>query len=564
MSMVSSGPYNLISGLEIFLLAPILYVLFREKIRKSNFITQKIPELESDAEKIIWGWIISMILILSIGILIVMEQTLILFCLFLGAADIISMRKMNSESSATTDDLDESNTIDEKEEEINDDASSSILENTVSANTNIEGNWTSTNYPIMNKLIADNPSSYNRIAGMVCASLILLISIFMMNLWTDVVNDAHKSYCGGSYVLQSQWDKNYCMDVEEKYEEGDLLFMFRELFYSPIINDDEARMDMPGYETWNNDGINPSQMTFWFIYGVGAIVLLVGYISAERRFYKHNMLINIRNKEKIAVLSKIAIDPNCVIDGRISFPEKIPHSYSNKDDFFSVIAAGIAAIGIIIMSLATIINTSVGLDYDSGEVDTRLTVILWQIIQLITFCAAYYMMCISVLSNHKDEADEGGEINDSAEEEITEEIENNLEDEGEEDVESFEHKGPISFEHVLKALGKELEKSRAESSALRFELDMTKDKVQTLEIELEEKNHETKDIQNLQTNMIKMSNEDSKKEKMGKSLSLMDSVLSGDVLFDSSKVDRQIINDPEAIAKAAINAYREGQQESRE
>ena len=35
----------------------------------------------------------------------------------------------------------------------------------------------------------------------------------------------------------------------------------------------------------------------------------------------------------------------------------------------------------------------------------------------------------------------------------------------------------------------------------------------------------------------------------------------GDNLFNGDKIDKQIINDPEAIARAAIEAYREGQRD---
>ena len=43
-----------------------------------------------------------------------------------------------------------------------------------------------------------------------------------------------------------------------------------------------------------------------------------------------------------------------------------------------------------------------------------------------------------------------------------------------------------------------------------------------------------------------------------KNLSLMDSVLVGDALFNGDKIDKQVVNDPKAIAKAAIEAYKAG------
>ncbi len=37
-----------------------------------------------------------------------------------------------------------------------------------------------------------------------------------------------------------------------------------------------------------------------------------------------------------------------------------------------------------------------------------------------------------------------------------------------------------------------------------------------------------------------------------------DSVLVGDALFNGDKIDKQVVNDPKAIAKAAIEAYKAG------
>jgi hypothetical protein len=73
-----------------------------------------------------------------------------------------------------------------------------------------------------------------------------------------------------------------------------------------------------------------------------------------------------------------------------------------------------------------------------------------------------------------------------------------------------------------------------------IELEEVKDKIKT---ELEEK-METEEVTD------------------GKGLSLQDSVMVGDNLFGSTKIDQQIVNDPEAIARAAIAAYRQGKEEN--
>ena len=119
---------------------------------------------------------------------------------------------------------------------------------------------------------------------------------------------------------------------------------------------------------------------------------------------------------------------------------------------------------------------------------------------------------------------------------------------------------PASADDVLKALAKEMEAAKAEAAFLRQELDETRDKVKGLEIELDEKKVELESIQEITKNMEKIVEDN--KSSGDKELSLQDSVMVGDNLFNGDKIDKQIINDPEAIARAAIEAYREGRKDS--
>ena len=104
-----------------------------------------------------------------------------------------------------------------------------------------------------------------------------------------------------------------------------------------------------------------------------------------------------------------------------------------------------------------------------------------------------------------------------------------------------------------------MEAAKAEAALLRQELDETRNKVKGLETELVEKTTELESIQEITKSMEKIVEEN--KDTGDKSLSLNDSVMVGDNLFNGDKIDKQIINDPEAIARAAIEAYREGQRE---
>ena len=52
------------------------------------------------------------------------------------------------------------------------------------------------------------------------------------------------------------------------------------------------------------------------------------------------------------------------------------------------------------------------------------------------------------------------------------------------------------------------------------------------------------------------------KDSETKSLSLTDSVMVGDSVMGGVKIDKQIKNDPEAIARAVISAYKMGASDS--
>ncbi|MEC7239452.1 MAG: hypothetical protein VXV81_04820, partial [Candidatus Thermoplasmatota archaeon] len=116
-----------------------------------------------------------------------------------------------------------------------------------------------------------------------------------------------------------------------------------------------------------------------------------------------------------------------------------------------------------------------------------------------------------------------------------------------------------SAKEVLAELANEMRATRVESEMLRVQLNETRIQVSSLESELERKAAELEAIQALTNDMeriIKQSEDSS-----SKNLSLMDSVLVGDPLFNGDKIDKQVVNDPKAIAKAAIEAYKAGRKD---
>ena len=123
---------------------------------------------------------------------------------------------------------------------------------------------------------------------------------------------------------------------------------------------------------------------------------------------------------------------------------------------------------------------------------------------------------------------------------------------------------PATFAAVLQAMDLQLKQAFQAAEYLKLELNETKEKVVTLEIEVQEKDSEIRQIKESKSHFDKMIQEssESKGEGEGKSLSLTDSVMVGDSTIGGVKIDKQINNDPEAIARAVIDAYRMGKSDS--
>jgi hypothetical protein len=115
------------------------------------------------------------------------------------------------------------------------------------------------------------------------------------------------------------------------------------------------------------------------------------------------------------------------------------------------------------------------------------------------------------------------------------------------------------LEDVIQSLEHQMIMARLEAETLSNELKETKVKVSEMETELEDKSGELDDMKSVLDNMQAIV--DKSDDADGKSLVMSDSVLVGDALFGSTKIDSQIVNDPAAIARAAIEAYREGRRD---
>ena len=118
---------------------------------------------------------------------------------------------------------------------------------------------------------------------------------------------------------------------------------------------------------------------------------------------------------------------------------------------------------------------------------------------------------------------------------------------------------PATFAEVLQAMDSELKKALQDAETLKVELTATKLKVVNLEVEVQEKNSEISQIKDSKSHFNDIIEDSSGDDK---SLSLTDSVMMGDSIMGGVKIDKQINNDPAAIARAVIDAYRMGKNDS--
>ena len=133
----------------------------------------------------------------------------------------------------------------------------------------------------------------------------------------------------------------------------------------------------------------------------------------------------------------------------------------------------------------------------------------------------------------------------------------------EEDSLDDERTEPVTFAEILDALDTQLKEAIEEAHDLREELEETKTKVITLEEEVQEKDLLIGEIEASKTTLAKEIDREEKEEMdhEGKKLSLTDSVMVGDSIMGGMKIDKQINNDPDAIARAVIAAYRAGRED---
>tara|TARA_B100000614_G_C14433417_1_gene447094 strand:- start:356 stop:853 length:498 start_codon:yes stop_codon:yes gene_type:complete len=117
---------------------------------------------------------------------------------------------------------------------------------------------------------------------------------------------------------------------------------------------------------------------------------------------------------------------------------------------------------------------------------------------------------------------------------------------------------PSTYNDIMAAMESNLQKAIEVAELLQEELTQTKSRVVELEVEVKKREVEIIEIQQYKIEMNNFIESKTKTDGNEKTLSLTDSVMVGDSIMGGVKIDKQINNDPEAIARAVIEAYRSG------
>ena len=120
---------------------------------------------------------------------------------------------------------------------------------------------------------------------------------------------------------------------------------------------------------------------------------------------------------------------------------------------------------------------------------------------------------------------------------------------------------PPPSSRFLDAVHRQVAEANARAAALEEELSETRRHVTRLEHDLVERRAEIVLLEAAQSRFEGDMERQASRED-GKGLSMQDSVVAGDAFVGSTVIDRQIVNDPEAIARAVLEAYRSGRSEA--
>ena len=291
-----------------------------------------------------------------------------------------------------------------------------------------------------------------------------------------------------------------------------------------------------------NHGNSPNGPWFWLYYLLGGVVVMSGFRLANKRRKQHLQDLHEVEEHLRPIIRQLANDPRGVIEGRITMPSPVTASKSSRKEdrrifvifFFSALISIITMMSIFDFFHQINSNFSMSIRHNNEALLLGL--------MALGFNISSHFSVKYLSATYPGETEHVAIPQTMTKQEILP-PENNVDK-------------PTSARDVLEELANEMRATRIESEMLRVQLNETREKVSNLESELEKKALELETIQALSVDMERIVKQS---ETPGdKNLSLMDSVLVGDALFNGDKIDKQVINDPKAIAKAAIEAYKAG------
>jgi len=377
------------------------------------------------------------------------------------------------------------------------------------------------------------------VVGKICAQMIvitiLMISVYILTEYSRDVKQYEDRKC------PINWGDNAGCSYEQ-YTSNDIGKKINGFLMTP-------QADL-GMEVGDNlpHGNTPDGPWYWLYYVTGSMVVISGIRLASKRRTVHQKSLRAAEYNMRPIVRKLALDPNGVVEGRISLPNPIQSSHTSKKEERRIMMIYFFTALIMITTVMAMYSYFDKLNSGIELLPKHDAQAFLLMSMALGFTFVGQISIKYLLASYEGEDDSIIPQDIREQYRIAEdERRSNLSDE------------PASAEDVLEALSREMKEAREETEFLRSQLIETRIKVSDLETELEQKSMELESIQAISADMEKIVEENN--NAGDKSLSLMDSVMVGDNLFSGDKIDKQIINDPKAIARAAIEAYKEGQKD---
>jgi len=379
----------------------------------------------------------------------------------------------------------------------------------------------------------DKPPS--RITILIAKGIIVTIILTASNIlveYSENITDYEIEQC----EKHKQKSKYRC--VFEEYTSNDLA---RQI--DGFLMNSEVQLGFDFGEQLNH-GHSPDGPWYWLYYILGSLVILSGFRLANKRRKRHLTNLRMIETNLRPIVRRLANDPRGVIEGRIKMPEPVLASTSTGKENRRIFVI------FFFSALISIITLMSFFDYFHNiNSNMEMTPSLNNQAMLLSMMALGFNVAGQISVKYMSATYPGEN------EHLTSPLATNRTY----DSTNKDSTKPTSAQDVLRELAKEMRAARIESEMLRVQLDETRLKVSNLESELEKKAAELETIQALSTDMERLVKQS--ENTATKNLSLMDSVLVGDALFNGDKIDKQVVNDPKAIARAAIEAYKAGRTE---